>query len=78
MTSTWGGAGRCERSSPHDPLAAPGAVVLDCCPPLLPVSMDIRGIDMSTGRVPAASTGVDVLFPGREPSSNGGGGTCWD
>ena len=27
----------------QDPLAAAGAVVLDCRPPLLPVSMDISG-----------------------------------
>ena len=58
----------------QDPLAVAGAVVLDCRPPVLPVSMDIRGIDLSAGRLPAASAGVDVLFPGREPLSNGGGG----
>ena len=55
-----------------------GAVVIDCRPPLLPVSMDIRGIDLWAGRLPAASAGVYVLFPGHEPLSNGGGGTCWD
>ena len=37
----------------QDPLAAAGAVVLDCRPPLLPVSMDIKGVDLS------ASGGVD-------------------
>ena len=41
----------------QDPLAAAGAVVLDCRPPLLPVSMDIRGIDLSGGWLPAASGG---------------------
>ena len=56
------------------PLAAAGAVVLDCRPPLLPVSMDIRGVDLSPGRLPAVSAGLDVLLPGREPLSNGG--TC--
>ena len=61
----------------QDPLAAAGAVVLDCRPPLLPVSMDIRGVDLSVGRLPAESAGMDVLLPGREPLSNGRG-TCWD
>ena len=58
----------------QDPLAAAGAVVLDCRPPLLPVSMDIRGVDLSAGRLPAVSTGMDGLLPEREPLSNGGGG----
>ena len=55
----------------QDKLAAAGAVVLDCRPPpppLLPVSMDIRGVDLSAGWLPAMSAG-------REPLSNGG--TCW-
>ena len=39
----------------QDPLAAAGAVVLDCRPPLLPVSMDIRGVDLSAGQLPAVS-----------------------
>ena len=54
----------------QDPLAAAGAVVLDCRPPLLPVSMDIRGVDLAVG----GSAGMDVLLPGREPLSIGGGG----
>ena len=58
----------------QDPLATAGVVVLDCHPPLLPVSMDIRGVDLSAGRLLAVSTGMDVLLPGREPLSNGGGG----
>ena len=61
----------------QDPLAAVGAVLLDCRPPLLPVSMDIRGVELSAGRLPAMSAGMDGLLPGREPLSNGGG-TCWD
>ena len=55
----------------QDPLAAAGAVVLDCRPPLLPVSMDIKNNNLL-----AVSAGMDVLLPGREPLSNGGGGTC--
>ena len=31
----------------QDPLAAAGAVVLNCRPPLLPVPMDISGVDLS-------------------------------
>ena len=60
----------------QDLLAAAGAVVLDCRPPLMPVSMDIRGVDLSAGRLPVMSTGMDGLLPGREPLSNGG--ICWD
>ena len=58
----------------QDPLAAAGAVVLDCRPPLLPVSMDISGVDLSAGRLPAVSAGMDVLPHEREPSFSGGGG----
>ena len=54
----------------QDPLAVAGAVVLDGCPLLLPVSMDISGLDLSAGRLPAVSAGVDVL-----PLEVGGGGT---
>ena len=59
------------------PLAAAGAVVLDCCPPLLPLSMDISGVDLSAIRVPAVLADVDVLPLERELLF-GGGGTCWD
>ena len=61
----------------QDPLAAAGAVVLDCQPPLLPVSMDISGVDLSVGRLPAVSAGMDVLLHEREPLSSGGGGLAW-
>ena len=60
----------------QDPLAAAGAVVLDCRPPLLPVSMDISGVDLSAIRVTAVLADVDVLTLEREPLF--GGGTCWD
>ena len=56
----------------QDPLATAGTVVLDCRPPLLPVSLDIRDVDLSAGRLPAVSAGMDVLLPGREPLSSGG------
>ena len=45
----------------QDPLAAAGAVVLDCRPPLLPVSKDISGVDLSAIRAPAVSAGAGVL-----------------
>ena len=57
----------------QEPLAASGAVVLDCRPPLLPVSMDISGVDLSAGRLSATSAGMDGLLPGSEPLSKGGG-----
>ena len=56
----------------QDPLAAAGAVVLDCRPLLLPVSMDISGVDLSAGRLPAVSAGVDMLPHERELSFSGG------
>ena len=37
----------------------------------MPVSMDIRGVDLSAGRLPAMSAAMDGLLPGREPLSNG-------
>ena len=58
----------------QDPLAAAGAVVLDCRPLLLPVSMDISGVDLWADRLPAVSAGMDVLPHKREPSFGGGGG----
>ena len=62
------------RSRLQDPLAAVGVVVFDCRPPLLPVSMDISGVDLSAVRFPAVSTAMDGLLPGREQLSTGGGG----
>ena len=47
----------------QDPLAVVGAVVFDCRPPLLPVSMDISGVDLSAIRLPAMSAPVDGLLP---------------
>ena len=56
----------------QDPLAAAGAVVLDCRPPLLPVSMDISGVDLLAIRAPAVSAGAGVLPPDREQLFGGG------
>ena len=58
----------------QDPLAVAVTVVLDCRPPLLPVSMDISGVDLSAIRVPAVLADVDVLPLEREPLLCGGGG----
>ena len=56
----------------QDPSAAAGVVVLDCRPPLLPVTMDISEVDMSAGWMLMLSTGVDVLPSERGPSFGGG------
>ena len=57
----------------QDPLAAVGAVVLDCRPPLLPVSMDISGVDLSAIRFPAMSGGGGgAVVPGSVVSSPAG------
>ena len=58
----------------QDPLAVAGAVVHDCCPLLLPVSMDNSGVDLSASRFLAVSAGVGVLPHEREPLFSGGGG----
>ena len=58
----------------QDPVAAAGAVVLDCRPPLLPVSMGISGVDLLAIRAPAVSTGAGVLPLEREQLFGGGGG----
>ena len=55
----------------QDPLAAVGAVVLDCRPPLLPVSMNISGVDLSAVWFPAMSATMDDLLPGHEQLSTG-------
>ena len=49
-------------------------MVFDCRPPLMPVSLDITGIDMPTIRSSVLSTGADVVPPEREQSFGGGGG----
>ena len=58
----------------QDPLAAAGVVVLDCRPPLLPVSMDISGVYLSAIRASAMSADAGACPPEREQSFGGGGG----
>ena len=50
------------RLTEQDPLAAAGAVVFDCRPPLMPVSMDITDIVMSTIRSSVLSADSDGVF----------------
>ena len=56
----------------QDPLAVAGAVVLDCRPPLLPVSMDISGVDLSAIRALTVSAEAGAFPPEREQSFVGG------
>ena len=60
----------------QDPLAAAGAVVLDCHPLLLPVLMDISGVDLSAIRASTVSAEAGDFPPEREQSFGGGGGIC--
>ena len=57
----------------QDPLAAAGELVVDCRPPLLPVSMDISGVDVSVIRASAVSAETAAFPPEREQSFGGGG-----
>ena len=60
------------RLTVQDPLTAAGAVVLDCRPPLLPVSMDISGVDLSVIRALTMSAEAGAFPPKREQSFVGG------
>ena len=55
----------------QDPLA--GAVVLDCRPRLLPVLMDINGVDLLAIRASDMSAEAGAFPPEREQSFGGGG-----
>ena len=61
------------RLTVQDPLAAAGAVVLDCRPPLLPLLMDISGVDLSAIRASTMSAEAGDFPPEREQSFGGGG-----
>ena len=56
----------------QDPSAAQGAVVFDCRPPLLPVSLDLSTVGLLSGLPPAVLAGVEV--PSREHGLSFGGG----
>ena len=55
----------------QDPLAAAGALVFDCR--LLPVSMEISGVDVSVIRASAVSAKAATFPPKRKQSFGGGG-----
>ena len=59
----------------QDPLAAAGAVVLDCRPQVLPGAMDVSGTDLAEIRSMSRTWVVTAVPPEREQSF-GGGGTC--
>ena len=48
--------------------------MFDCRPSLMPVSMDVTGLDMSAIRSSALSAEAGVVSPEREQSVGGGGG----
>ena len=61
----------------QDPLMAAGAVVFDCCPALLRVSVDVSGIDMRAAWS-AISPAESVLVPPEPEQQFGGGGGAAD
>ena len=61
------------RLTEQEPLMATGAVVFDCRPALLPVSVDVSGIDMRAARS-AISPAESVLVPPELEQQFGGGG----
>ena len=60
------------RLTEQDPLMAAGAVVFNCRPALLPVSVDLSGIDMRASRS-AISSAESVLVPPERQFGGGGG-----
>ena len=60
----------------QDPLAAAGAVVLDCHPQVLPGAMDISGTYLAEIRSMSRAGVATAIPPEREQSFGGGGGTC--
>ena len=60
----------------QDPLAAAGAVVLDCRPQVLPGAMDVSGMDLAEIRSMTRARVATATPPEREQSFGGGGGAC--
>ena len=61
----------------QDPLAAAGAVVLDCRPQVLPGAMDVSSTDLAEIRSMSRAGVATAVPPEREQSfGGGGGGTC--
>ena len=61
------------RLTEQDPLMVAGAVVFDCRPALLPVSVNVSGIDMRASQS-AISPAESVLVPPELEQQFGGGG----
>ena len=59
------------RLTVQDPLAAAGAVVLDCRPPLLPGAMDVSGMDLAEIQSSTMASEADTVPPEREQSFGG-------
>ena len=55
-----------------DPLAAAGAEVLDCRPPLLPGAMDVSGVDLAEIQSSTMASEADTVPPKREQLFGGG------
>ena len=62
------------RLTEQDPRMAAGAVVFDCRPALLPVSVDVSGIDMLAFRSMIPPAKSFVIPPNLEQQFGGGGG----
>ena len=58
----------------QDPLAAAGAMVLDCRPQVLPGAMDLSGTDLAEIRSMTRARVATAVPPEREQSFGGGGG----
>ena len=56
----------------QDPLAAAGAVVVDCRPPLLPGAMDVSSIDLVEIESLTRASVADTVTPEGEQSIGGG------
>ena len=61
------------RLTVQDPLAAAGAVVLDCHPPLWPAAMNVSGVDLSEIQSSTMAIEADAVPPEREQFFGGGG-----
>ena len=62
------------RLTEQDPRMVAGAVVFDCHPALLPVSLDVSGIDMRAVRPSIPPAKSVVVPPVHEQQFGGGGG----
>ena len=60
------------RLTVQDPLAAVGAVVLDCHPPLLPGVMNVTVVDLAEIQSSTMASEADTVPPEREQSFGGG------